>query len=98
MKISMPRLAVTMPWKPVGEVKDDPRKESCLSDAKQEAHDREARRTWNHGGEARQDPPGDHDPGDPYSGSDLFQDHVAWDLEDEIAPVKHADGKPEGDC
>ncbi len=82
--------------KPVGEVEDDARKESGLSDAQQEAHDREARRTRNHRGKARQDPPGDHDPGDPYSGADLFQDHVARDLEDEIAPVKHADGKPEG--
>src|SRR5712664_21091 len=83
-----------MARKPVGEVKDDAGKESSLGDAQQEAHDRETRRAGNHGGQARQDSPGDHDPGDPYSSADLFQDHVARDLEDEIAPVKHSDAKP----
>src|SRR6266550_1843699 len=50
------------------------------SDAEQEAHDCEARRIRNRGGEARQDSPSDHDPGDPYPGADLFQDHVARHL------------------
>ncbi len=71
-------------------------KKSGLGDAEQETHDPEARRARYHRGQARQNPPGDHDPGDPYSGADLFQDQVARHLEEEIGPVKHADGEPEG--
>src|SRR6476620_6397762 len=85
-----------MAGKPISEVKDYAGKESSLGDAKQEAHDREARRTCDHRGQARQDPPGYHDPRDPHPGTDLFQDDIAWHLEDEIAPVEHADGEPEG--
>src|ERR1700743_3434043 len=87
-----------MARKPVGKVKDDGGKKYGLRAPQQEAHAREARRTGTPGGQGCQDSPGDHDPGDPYSGADLFQDHVAWDLEDEITPVKQADGKPEGAC
>src|ERR1700730_3885455 len=85
-----------MARKPVGKIKYDTREKSGLGDAQQETHDCEARRACDHGGQARQDAPGDHDPGDPYSGADLFQDHVARDLEYGIPPVKHADSEPEG--
>src|SRR5438876_12196984 len=82
--------------KPVREVEDDAGKETGFGDTQEEAHDRKARRIRHRGGEARKDPPRDHDPGDPYPGADLFQNYVARHLEDEIAPVEHADGKPEG--
>jgi hypothetical protein len=45
-------------------------------------------------GEPREDAPGDHDAGDPQPRADLFEDHVARHLEDEIAPVERAEGKP----
>src|ERR1700730_10955631 len=82
--------------KPIREVKDHTWKESSLRDAEQEAYNREACLAGDHGGQARQDSPGDHDPRDPNPGADLFKDHVARHLEDEIAPVEHADRKPEG--
>src|ERR1700680_3301121 len=85
-----------MAWKPIGEVKDDAGKEAGFGNPQQEAHNGKTRRTRDHCSEAREDSPADHDPGNPYSGADLFQDHVARDLEDEITPVKHPDGKPEG--
>src|ERR1700675_487042 len=85
-----------MAWKPIGEVKDDASKEAGFGNPQQGAHNGKTRRPSDHCSQAREDPPADHDAGDPYSGADLFQDHVARDLEDEIAPVKHADGKPEG--
>src|SRR5471032_83091 len=81
--------------KPVGEVEDNTRKESSLRDAQQEAHCSKACRACNHSCEARQYSPGDHDPGNPYSRADFFQDQVAWNLENEIAPVKHANCKSE---
>src|ERR1700731_2116467 len=82
--------------KPIREIKDHTWKESSLRDAEQEAYNREARRTCDYGGQARQDSPGDHDPRYPNPRPDLFQDHVARHLKDEIAPVEHSDGEPEG--
>jgi hypothetical protein len=61
-----------------------------------EPYDAEAGRPADCGGEPGQDPPGDHDAGDPQPRADLLHDQVARQLEDRIAPVEGAERKAEG--
>jgi hypothetical protein len=72
------------------------RKESGLGSAQQEADDGEGHRTRDQGGQAGDDAPADHDPGNPQPSADFFQDHIAGHLEYEIAPEERAGRESEG--
>jgi len=81
---------------PVGEIEDQPGKEPGLGDAQQKPHGAEARRPADRGGEPGQDPPGDHDAGDPQPRADLLHDQVTRQLENRVAPIKCAERKAKG--
>jgi hypothetical protein len=44
---------------------------------------------------ARQDPPAQHDPGDPFAGAESFEQQVGWHLEDEIRDEEDAGAETE---
>ncbi len=75
---------------PIGEIKHEAGKQPGLGKTQQKADGHEAVGTGREGGGARDQPPGDHDPGDPQPRADLFEDDVARHLEEDIAPEEGA--------
>src|SRR5262249_51237960 len=82
--------AAILGGKPVSEIEDHAGKETGFCCAEQKADDQKAGGPCDQGHETGNDPPGDHDPRDPDPCADLFQDQIAWDLEQEVAEEKDA--------
>src|SRR3954468_378478 len=80
-------------WKPVCEIQHDAGEEARLRNTEEKADDAKAGCPGNSRGEAGEDTPTNHDPGDPDTRTDLFHNHVAGHLEDEISPIEGAKGK-----
>jgi hypothetical protein len=81
---------------PIGEIENETREEPGLGDAEQKTNDAKAGGPGDRSGDHGQDAPRDHDAGDPQACTDLFHDQIARQLEDRVAPIKGAEGKPEG--
>ena len=82
--------------KPVAQVQDDPWEKAGFGSAEQEAQDIETHRPLNKRHGARDDPPGEHDPGNPYPRTDAMQDEIRRHLEQEIADEENAGAETEG--
>ena len=76
--------------KPIGEVKDDAGEEARLGHPQQKTHDIEAGLAAHerHGGGDQ--PPADHDAGDPDAGAEALEREIARDLEQDVADEKNA--------
>src|SRR6185295_5735814 len=70
---------------PVGQIVDHAREEARLGQAEQHAHRVEAPHPLHEDHAHRHEAPDDHDARDPDPRADLPQDHVAGDLEEEVA-------------
>ena len=75
---------------PVGEIQHKTGEQPRLGETEQEAYRHEAVGAGRESGAARDDPPGDHDAGDPDARADLFEDDVARHLEQHVAPEERA--------
>jgi mannose-6-phosphate isomerase-like protein (cupin superfamily) len=64
---------------------------TIAGDAEQKPPDAEAGGAADRGGESGQDPPGDHDSGDPQPRADPLHDQVARQLENRVAPNDDAE-------
>ena len=81
--------------KPVAQVEDDPREKARLGSPEQEAQNIQADRPLHECRRARDDPPGEHDPGNPHPRPDPVQDEVRRDLEQKVADEEYPGGEPE---
>src|SRR6185312_12397991 len=81
---------------PVGEIKDDARKEPGFGDAEQEAKNIKTPYAARERHQRRNDAPRHHDAGDPAAGAESFQSQIAWHLENKVADEEDA-GAPRKD-
>ncbi len=79
-----------MPFgEPIGEEQNEAGKQSRLGQPEQEAYRHKAVGAGGEGA-TRNDPPCDHDAGDPNAGADFLEDNVARHLEQDISPKEGA--------
>ncbi len=79
---------------PISEIEDDARKEPGLGHAEQKPHHIELRRRGDEQRERGNQPPGDHDAGDPHPRANPVKNEVARHLEQKIAEKKDARAEP----
>src|SRR5205085_9974839 len=79
---------------PISEVEDHAGEEARLGKTQRKTQDKKANRPLGEGEATRDDAPADHDAGDPAACPDLFEDQIAWNLEQEVAPEKGAGAEP----
>ena len=84
--------------KPVAQVKDDPREKAGFGGAEQEAQDIETDRALHECHGAGDDPPGEHDPGNPDPCPDAMQDEIRRDLKQEVADEEYAGAESKRRC
>src|SRR5260370_16742129 len=80
---------------PVAEIEDDSREEAGLREAEKEPEDIEANRASGEGHRDRDQTPGNHDPADPETRSDMVQDDAGGHFEGEVAEEEDARAEAE---
>ena len=81
--------------KPVRQIENDAREETCFRSAKKKSRGVKRRRAPHEHRRRRDQAPGDHDPGDPDARADARQDDVARDLEGDVAEKEDAGAEAE---
>ena len=75
-------------WEPICEVQDHAGEKAGLGQAQKKAQREEADRPFDERETAGDDTPADHDPGDPFPGTNSFQNQVRRHLQQEVSPEK----------